>query len=93
MIKALAPLRKLDEPWIGSGLTGAEYDRHTPRCHAVRQSREIAVAVFQARSPLNPAGQTPSKVLLSSRHINDGDIETNASPRVPCVAPSVGPRT
>jgi hypothetical protein len=27
------------------------------------------------------------------RHINDADIETNASPVLPCVAPSVGPST
>jgi hypothetical protein len=36
-------LRELDEPWIGTCLIGAEYDRHIARLHAVRQSREMPV--------------------------------------------------
>ena len=40
-------LRELDESRVGTGLIGAEYDRHIACLHAIRQSRYIAVRYSQ----------------------------------------------
>ena len=40
-------LGELDEPWVGSVLIGAKYDRHIPRLYTIRQSRHIAVRYSQ----------------------------------------------
>ena len=37
----IGALRELDEPWVGPGLIGAEYDRHIARLYAVRRRRRL----------------------------------------------------
>ena len=39
--------REIDEPWVGSGLIGAEHDRRIARLYAIRQSWDIAVGYSQ----------------------------------------------
>jgi hypothetical protein len=84
-------LRELDESRVSTGLIGAEYYRHIPCLHAVRQSREIAVRYSQRGHGHALPDEHYRRFCF--RHINDADIETNASPVLPCVAPSVGPST
>ena len=73
-------LRELDESWVGTGLIGAEYDRHVPCLYAVRQSREIAVRYSQSGHSHSLPVEHCRRFCF--RHIDNADIETNASPRV-----------
>src|SRR4029077_2178131 len=73
-------LSELDESRVSTGLIGAEYYRHVPCLHAVRQSRDIAVRYSQR-------GHGHSLLVVDFqrfcfRRINDADIETNASPNL-----------
>src|SRR6266545_127650 len=76
----ICSLRELDEPFVGSGLIGAEYYRHIPCLHAVGQSREIAVRYSQRGHGHSLPVEHYRRFWF--RHINDADIETNASPRL-----------
>jgi hypothetical protein len=73
-------LRELEESGVGTGLIGAEYDRHVPCLHAVRQSREIAVRYSQGSHGHSLPVEHCRRFCF--RHINDADIETNASSRL-----------
>ena len=73
-------LRELDELGVRAGLIGAEHDRHIPRLHAVRQSRKIAVRYSQRGHGQSLPVEHYRRFCF--RHIDDADIETNASPRL-----------
>ena len=73
-------LCELDESRVGTGLIGAEYYRHIPCLHAVRQSREIAVRYSQRGHGHSLPVEHYRRFCF--RHIDDADIETNASPRL-----------
>ena len=73
-------LRKLDESRVGTGLIGAEYYRHIPCLHAVRQSRDVAVRNSQGGHGHSLPIEHYRR--LCFRHVNDADFETNASPRL-----------
>ena len=72
-------LCELNEFGVGTGLIGAEYYRDVPCSHPVRQSREIAVRYPQGGNSYSlPVEHCRC---FGFRHINDTDIETNASAR------------
>ena len=73
----IRPLRELDEIWIGSVLIGAEYDRHIPRFHTVRQGRHVAVRYSQRSHGQSLPVEYGRRLWF--RHINDTNIEANAS--------------
>src|ERR671910_698297 len=70
-------LCELDESRVGTVLIGAEYDRHIACLHAVRQSREIAVRYSQGGHGHSLPVENCRRFCF--RHIDDADIETNAS--------------
>ena len=72
-------LRELDEPWVGSGLIRAEYDRHIARLYTVRQSRNIAVRYAQRCHGDSFPVEHGRRFYF--RNINNADLETNASTR------------
>ena len=70
--------RELDEPRIGSILIGAEYDRRTANLDAIRQSRNVAV--WYSQRCHGQALPVEHRRRFCFRHINDADVERNASP-------------
>ena len=84
-------LRELDESRVGTGLIGAEYDRHVPRLNAVRQSRKLpcgipdAVTVTPCRSNTFDGSAFVTSTTPTSRR--------TPPPAFPGVAPNVGPST
>jgi hypothetical protein len=78
MTRTLAPRAKIDEPWVGSGLIGAEHDRRITRLYAVCQRWDIAVGYSQRGHGHSLPIEHRRRFCLC--HINDADIETNASP-------------
>src|SRR5712692_4309518 len=69
---------EVDEPWVGSVLIRAKYDRHIARLYAIRQSRDIAVWYSQCGH--GHSFPVEHRRGFCFRHINDAEFETNASP-------------
>ena len=70
--------RELDELWVCAVLIGAEDDRHITRLYAICQSRDIAV--WYSQRGHGHSMPVEHRRWFCLRHINDTDIETNASP-------------
>src|ERR1700730_6121297 len=67
--------REIDEPWVCSGLIGAEHHRRATRLYAIRQSRDIAVGYSQCSHGYSLLIEHRRRIRL--RHVNDADVQTN----------------